>query len=175
MYVMSKLIGIGGVSRAGKTSLAELLAREFRTKKNLSVQVIHQDQCVIPEAQLPLINGQPDWEHPVSIDWRRFKSLIDEDLKAYDFVIIEGLFAFYDQEIIEWMDHKIFLEIPKPLFLVRKRKDLRWGPEPEWYIQHIWTSYLRYGRPTLSKDYICINGARDYDVEALLADLYTVA
>jgi len=165
------LIGIGGVSRAGKTSLAELLAREFRTKKNLTVQLIHQDQCVVPESQLPLISGKPDWEHPTSIDWHRLYILIDRDLRTYDLVIVEGLFAFYDPYIVDQMTYRVFLEISKQLFVQRKRTDLRWGLEPEWYIQHIWRAYLRYGRPSLTKEYVYLNGARDLNVAAILEEL----
>jgi len=165
---MNKLIGIGGVSRSGKTALAERLSAEIRIKKNLSVHIIHQDQCVIPESQLPLINGKADWEHPVSIDWSRLNLLIDQGLQSYDIVIVEGLFAFYDQAIGERMNIKIFLEISKPLFIERKREDLRWGLEPDWYIEHIWEAYLRYGRPTLNSEYVCLNGSREIDVGELL-------
>ena len=168
---MNKLIGIGGVSRSGKTALAKRLAAELQAKKNLSVHIIHQDQCVIIESQLPLINGKADWEHPVSIDWSRLNLLIDQDLQSYDIVIVEGLFAFYDQAIAERMNIKIFLEISKRLFIERKREDLRWGLEPDWYIEHIWEAYLRYGRPSLSSEYACFNGARDIDVGQLLKEI----
>lgn len=165
---MNILIGIGGVSRSGKTALAEMLARELKAKKKLLVQIIHQDQCVIPESQLNLINGKADWEHPVSIDWPRLNLLIDKGLQSCNIVIVEGLFAFYDKAIVERMNIKIFLEISKPLFIERKREDLRWGLEPDWYIEHIWEAYLRYGRPSLSSEYACLNGARDIDIRELL-------
>jgi hypothetical protein len=117
---------------------------------------------------LPLVNGKPDWEHPLSIDWTRLKKLVRESLQSYNYIIVEGLLAFHDPELVDLMNHKIFLEISKQLFVERKRKDLRWGLEPEWYIQHIWESYIKYGRPSLSKDYICLNGARPYDLKLLL-------
>ena len=168
---MNILIGIGGVSRSGKTALAKRLAAELQTKEKPSVHIIHQDQCVIPESQLPLISGKADWEHPVSIDWPRLNLLIDQGLQSYEIVIVEGLFAFYDQAIVERMNIKIFLEISKPLFIERKREDLRWGLEPDWYIEHIWEAYLRYGRPSLSSEYVCLNGARDIDVRGLLDEI----
>ena len=168
---MNILIGIGGVSRSGKTALAKRLAAELQAKKNLSVHIIHQDQCVIPESQLPLINGKADWEHPVSIDWSQLNLRIDQGLQSYDIVIVEGLFAFYVRSIVERMNIKIFLEISKPLFIERKREDLRWGLEPDWYIEHIWEAYLSYGRPSLSSEYACFNGARDIDVGQLLKEI----
>ena len=69
------------------------------------------------------------------------------------------------------MNIKIFLEISKRLFIERKREDLRWGLEPDWYIEHIWEAYLRYGRPSLSSEYACFNGARDIDVRGLLDEI----
>ena len=164
---MNILIGIGGVSRSGKTFLAQQLEIAL-TAQNHTTLVIHQDQCVFKESELPLIKGKPDWEHPVSIDWIGLKELISEGLKSYDIVIVEGLLAFNDPELVELMSHKIFLEISKRLFVARKRKDLRWGLEPDWYIEHIWESYLRSGRPTLGKEYFCLNGARPCDLTLLL-------
>ena len=38
----------------------------------------------------------------------------------------------------------IYLTLKEETFLERKRKDLRWGREPEWYIDHIWKSHLMY-------------------------------
>ena len=32
------------------------------------------------------------------------------------------------------------------VFYKRKREDTRWGKEPDWYIDYIWDSYLKYGR-----------------------------
>jgi hypothetical protein len=57
------------------------------------------------------------------------------------------------------MDKKVFVEIPKSLFLERKIKDKRWGEFPEWYMEHIWQSYEKYGKIDPSdKTYFVVDG-----------------
>ncbi len=169
---MGVLIGIGGVSRAGKSTLAKLLAEAYR-EQHKTVSVIHQDEHVVDEQELSLIRDKRDWEHPNSIDWHRLETILDDQLSLFDIVIIEGLFAFYDSSISSKMNHKIMVEVSKRKLLERKKVDLRWGssPEPDWYIEHIWQSYLIYGRPKLDKRFICLNGSRYFDVESLLSVL----
>ncbi len=169
---MSVLIGIGGVSRAGKSTLANLLAEAYRAQHK-TVSVIHQDEHVVDEQELTLIRDKRDWEHPNSIDWHRLSTIIDDHLTQFDIVIMEGLFAFNDPIIRSKMGHKIMVEISKPKFLDRKKVDLRWGgtAEPDWYMQHIWNSYLIYGRPKLDQSYICLNGTRRFDIAFIIETL----
>ena len=86
---MSLIIGIGGISRSGKTWMAYRINELF---KHNSVMVINQDNYV------------------------------------------------FDVE-----------DIPKELFLKRKALDKRWGEFPEWYMEHIWQSYLVYGKVDQTK------------------------
>ena len=70
------IIGIGGVSRAGKTTLAEWLRNQFPEKKT---HIICQDDFVFPTDRIPRINNRINWEHPDSIDHEAFrKSIIAE-------------------------------------------------------------------------------------------------
>ncbi len=167
--IMGTLIGIGGLSRAGKSTLARLLAERL-IDEGYSAIVLHQDEYVIEESDLPLIRDKQDWEVPQSIHWKSLKLAIQNATQNYDIVFVEGLFAFHDPLLTEQMDHRIFIEISKSKFLERKKVDLRWGsePEPDWYMEHIWQSYLRYGRPTLSDGYICLNGSRFFDIDGTL-------
>ncbi len=166
------LIGIGGVSRAGKSTLAKLLAAEF-VKINKSVAIIHQDEHVVAESQLQLIRDKLDWEHPSSIDWFGLNQVIQERPKDHDIVILEGLFAFNNNSVNELITYKVFVEISKRIFLKRKQKDVRWGgtPEQAWYMEHIWDSYLTYGRPKLDQSFLCINGARRFDIDRIVKTL----
>ena len=163
------LIGIGGVSRAGKSTLAKLLAVEF-TQTDKTVAIIHQDEHVVAESQLQLIRDKRDWEYPGSIDWPSLNQVIQERLKGHEIVILEGLFAFNNQSINKLFTHKLFVEISKRTFLKRKQVDVRWGgtPEPAWYMEHIWDSYLLYGRPKLDQSFLCINGAWRFDIVSIV-------
>jgi nicotinamide/nicotinate riboside kinase len=135
------IIGIGGISTAGKSKLANRLKEYFSDKK---VSVLCQDNYAMPTAQIPMINGHTNWEIPESLDFDKFYNLILEEKKSNDIVIAEGLFVFYEKRLLELFDKKIFMTISKETFLERKSIDLRWGKEPEWYMEHIWKSHHNY-------------------------------
>ena len=77
-------------------------------------------------------------------------------------MIVEGIFAYYDKTINELYDKKLFIEISKETFLQRKINDARWGMEPDWYIDHIWNSALKFGQPNKKlKNIYYLDGNRD--------------
>lgn len=150
------IIGIGGVSRAGKTTLAFKI-REWFGKAH--VCILHQDQYIQDESNMPLIKNHIDWEHPDSLDFEMFKKITNEKAKEYSIVIVEGLMVFHDDELNEMMDRKIYIKISKEAFLSRKTMDNRWGKEPEWYIDHIWQSHFIYGLiPKNEKNVLEVDG-----------------
>lgn len=171
-FLKGKLIGIGGISRAGKSTLSHLLSDQL-SELGYSVLVISQDDYTIPTQQLTKIKDKPDWELPSSINWSRLNMHVEYSLNQYDFVILEGLFSYANTALMELFDKKLFVEISKNKFIDRKKDDLRWGvsPEPEWYIEHIWQSYLVYGRPSLSEDYKVLNGSQYFDVKHILSHI----
>jgi len=139
------LIGIGGVSRSGKSTLAEQLFAE--AQKHRSAYILHQDAFVRPRDELPRIRDHIDWELPATIDWIRLHNSIIQACAKKEVVIIEGLFAFAHAAINTQYDRGICMHIPRELFWQRKLMDTRWGREPDWYIEHIWQRHLQYGRP----------------------------
>ncbi len=145
------VIGIGGVSRAGKTTLAYKI-REWIGKPH--VFILHQDDYIQPEKKQPKINGIIDWEHPGSLDFIKLKYLLQKYTKQFPFVIVEGLMVFYDRQIFDLLDKRIYIQISKETFLNRKTLDKRWGDEPEWYMEHIWKSHLKYGLLPSNEDNI---------------------
>ncbi len=158
------IVGIGGVSRAGKTTLANLMAKLFLARGK-SVSIIHQDEYVNEESALPRIQDRLNWEHPSSIRVKDFRDAIKNAKEQNDLVIAEGLFCFYDSTLTDLMDRKILVTISKETFLERKKEDLRWGSEadPVWYMEHIWDSYLKYGQPA-TDDYFTIDGNQYFDL-----------
>ncbi|NRB63114.1 MAG: hypothetical protein HRU40_08850 [Saprospiraceae bacterium] len=165
------VIGIGGVSRAGKSTLADQLSR-VAWKNKLRSKVLHQDVFVHMDDQLPVIKDRVDWEHPDSIQWERLRKEVIRQMAICDLIIVEGLLAFWDPILVEHYNRCLFIEISEETFRTRKEEDLRWGKEPEWYIDHIWSSYLKYGIPAKDgPDLIYINGESIVDhriVEAFL-------
>ncbi|MCD6089930.1 MAG: hypothetical protein J7J72_00385 [Bacteroidales bacterium] len=157
---MGKIIGIGGVSRAGKTSLAQRINDWFVDD---TVKILHQDEYIIPKAKMPLIKGQIDWERPETIDFSFFRNEILKEQEKYDYIIAEGLLVYNNPEIYTLFDKKIFIEISKETFLNRKTLDSRWENEPDWYIEHIWNSHFVYGRvPSETKDILCMSGENQF-------------
>lgn len=136
------IIGIGGVSRAGKTSLA------FKIREWIGyddVLILHQDEFIQPMDKMPRISEHIDWEHPKSLNFESLIKKIEEAKEGNKTIIVEGLMVFWNPELLKILDHKIFLSIRKETFLSRKTLDNRWGDEPDWYIQHIWDSHFIYG------------------------------
>jgi uridine kinase len=158
------VIGIGGVSRAGKTTLAIKLKRRLKGK---TINILNQDDFV-KKTGLPTIHGHIDWEHPDSLDWKSLRAAVLISSRNYDITIVEGLFAFYDQTINRKYDHSLFVHIQKELFFKRKRADTRWGKEPDWFIHHIWSSYKKFGQlPVSLKEVLWIEGNTFTDIDQI--------
>ena len=135
------IIGIGGISNSGKSSLAEKIKTHYSDK---SVKILCQDDFAMPTPDIPRINEHTNWEIPDSIDFDRFYTQILDENKKYDIVIDEGLFVFYEERLNKLYDKMIYMSVSKQTFAARKKLDLRWGEEPEWYIEHIWDSHHRF-------------------------------
>ena len=161
------IIGIGGVSRSGKSSLANWLTENL-VSSGKQVRVFHQDDFVFAESLIPQIKNRVDWEHPASIDFNAFFSALEKSNKEADVVIGEGLMTFYDKETNALFDKRLFVEIDRETFLDRKAQDDRWGYEPPWYIEHIWTSYLTFGKlPSAGVEALILNGTEKWEEQPI--------
>ncbi len=157
-------IGIGGVSRSGKTFLAHYLNRVISNSI-----IINQDTYIPKESEIPEIKGHTDWERPEAIDWIKLSVAIEKVLQERKTVIAEGLLAFNNDSVNRLYSKRIFIELSHKEFIRRKKLDLRWGPEPDWYIDHIWESYLKYGKiPEKFSDVLILNGEQDFDFDKIL-------
>lgn len=165
---MGLSIGIGGVSRAGKTTLSNYISSLYPNKKSL---VISMDDYALDHHKIPRIKDRIDWETPASIDYDRIKAKIKESVSTYDIVVTEGILIFYSEDLNQLFNKRIFMDIPKSLFYIRRHSDQRWGEEPKWYIDYVWESYLKYGQLKESfDDTLYINGHEDFS--ALMIDEY---
>ena len=160
------IIGIGGVSNAGKSSLANLLKRIL--EKELKVKILCQDDFIIAEHKIPKINGITDWECPRSINHKMFLQAVRREKQNNDIVISEGLFAFHDDNLSKLYDKKLFLFVDKDTFKLRKLRDKRWGKVPEWYIDHIWDFYIIKGRAKDAKGVKKIDATQLFDLDDIV-------
>lgn len=128
------VIGIGGISQSGKSTLTRELKKKL-SSQGLSVKVFEIDHYTIEKDQIPSIKDRLDWEHPESIDWERLVTQIQK--ATADVVLIEGIFAF-DTRLVSFYSKKILIEVDHSTFMERRKKEIRWGEEPLWYLDHVW-------------------------------------
>lgn len=135
------LIGIAGGSGSGKTTLAEMITEEIGKDRVLllSMDRYYKDLSKLKPAERKKVN----FDAPESIDWALFKKQINQLLKnkkvkapIYSFtkhirtgyeiirpkevIIIEGIFALYDEEICNLMKVRLFVETPPDIRLIRR-------------------------------------------------------
>lgn len=139
---MATVIAIGGVSRSGKSSLALWLHQQLPKSMMLS-----QDDFPSLEDQIPKVKGRVDWEHPASINWLLWQRAVSSNMEDCDYLILEGLFMFRPEAEVVAADFSYYLSMEKTDFLIARRKEQRWGKEPEWFIEHVWDSHFEYGLP----------------------------
>lgn len=157
---MGLSIGIGGVSRSGKTTLSDFIRNLYPNQKTVSIPM---DDYVHDKDKIPRIKDRIDWETPASVDYERLKYAIESALKEHDIVITEGILVFYNEEVNKLFNKRIFLDIPKSLFYKRRHSDKRWGEEPKWYVDYVWESYLKYGQLNeVFDDTLFIKGIGDF-------------
>ncbi|WP_425390466.1 uridine kinase family protein [Ekhidna sp.] len=140
---MSLIIGIGGASQSGKSTLSKRLEKLFSQKK---VHIIEMDKYTFLEKNIPKINGLTNWEVPESIDFNKILEAIKDSRQNYDIIIVEGMLAFIYETLNKEYDLTIFMKIGKNTFIRRREKETRWGSEPAWYLKHVWEAYLRFGQ-----------------------------
>jgi uridine kinase len=164
------IIGIGGCSNSGKSRLAQLLCEQFTDK---TCTVLCQDDYVLDEDQIPNYYEHADWEIPESIDIEKYLRDLEEQKSLNDVVICEGLFVFWFDELDKQIDRKIYLDLNKEEFMLRKAMDHRWGKEPEWYMRHIYDNHQVYGKiKHPSEEDIFINANTGvFDAESVYAKL----
>jgi hypothetical protein len=73
-------------------------------------------------------------------------------------------------------DKKFHVKISKRTFLIRRAMDIRWGYEPTWFIDHVWQSFLKYGKPSkVLKGIVNISGEDELDMEKVIRSLNLVS
>ena len=135
---MAKIIGIGGMSRSGKTLLAQKLGTHWGSDRSI---VISLDDYAKPQSLIPTIHGVANWEIPESIDYKKLLKATQEAAQRFEWVIVEGLLVFHNEELNALFDYRLILEIDRSTFIDRRSKEARWGAESPAYLQHVWDEY----------------------------------
>jgi len=139
------VIAISGGSGSGKTTIANMLKERFLGDAILlSLDSYYNDLSKLSKREREKIN----FDHPDSLDLDMFKNnvkklknnnAVDEPLYSFEthcrlkdtsdvhpkpIIIIEGLYAFYDKEVDELANYKIYVKAASDLSLIRRiRRD----------------------------------------------------
>jgi uridine kinase len=136
------LIGIGGGTGSGKTSLAKNILKKFGTRE---VVVIEQDNYYQDLSHIPLPEREKhNFDHPNAIDFKLLKNHLSKLLKGqsvnipiYNFethtrfkdsriiephnaIVLEGILVLTDPELREMMDIKIYIETDDVIRFIRR-------------------------------------------------------
>jgi len=164
------VIGIGGGSASGKSTIAEALSKRLAP---LSVCVLNQDRYFWDTARLPRHSSRdegrtwPDHNHPESFDLDR----LYHDLRAAkegsaEVVILEGILVLWDERIRGLTDLRLFVEAEPDERIVRRiRRNLAWGYELDgicdFYLDSVRYRHREFCQPTKAYAHIVIPGGKD--------------
>lgn len=151
------VIGIGGGSGSGKSTVASLLSAGLRT---LTVEVITQDRFFKPPEEMPRYHStyhqaeRPDFNHPDSFErdeliaWCRTAT-------GHDVLIIEGILALHFPELLSLMHLRFYVSLGMEEMLARRTdRNLAAGyggsrEEIGWYnVECVSPQHRRYNAPT---------------------------
>lgn len=160
------VIGIAGASASGKSTVSERFGNFFA---DYDVRVIHVDEYYREAACRPKIIGITDGveyiddNHPAALDLDRCCLDAQEAVGRYDILIIEGIFAFWDERIFALLDLKVFVDCdPDERFARRVSRNLTFGQSLEEitgrYVQAVQPQQRAYVEPAKWKADIILNG-----------------
>jgi uridine kinase len=141
---LSKIIGIGGVSRSGKTHLSHDIVWHYRQQGKRAI-AIRQDDFVKLNNQIPTINEEINWEIPESIDYGLILKTLDFYAKDFDILIIDGHLIYANEQLVNLIDVPFILKTSYQTYTRRKTDDKRWGEIPIWYVDYIWEAFQEFG------------------------------
>jgi uridine kinase len=167
------IIGIGGVSRSGKSVLSGFLKKQFGSKcielhlDNYAKDSSHYDFFTrYPVFYLSKIHKRFNMEHPNIIDFDRLYDDIFRSSQENEIVIAEGFLITYDARIKNLLDKYVHILVSKNTFVQRRLKDFKHSNV--WYANHVWDSFMKYGTNYKDLDHIIIDGDNEIDIQTIL-------
>ena len=156
----SVLIGIGGCSASGKTSLARAVAQQ----SPYPVRILSLDDFFLQDpSQAPVMvspsTGEKhlDRNHPRAVDVDRVLSAINAfhlEATQPQILLIEGVFALYFQELLARMDLRVFVDLDADVRIARKaqRNFEQRGQDPlvtlRNHLENARAGQMQYAEPT---------------------------
>ncbi|GJM62029.1 uridine kinase [Persicobacter diffluens] len=165
------VIGITGGSASGKTTFLNNLMSAFSAEE---VCLISQDNYYLPKEEQPVDDeGVQNFDLPESVNLQAYAKDIEKlkggrtvQLKEYTFnnpnitprllnfesapiIIVEGLFVFYDQNLSDLIDIRVFIDAQEHIKL--KRRIIRDSEERNEGLEEVLYRYEKHVQPTYDK------------------------
>ncbi|CAM2721485.1 unnamed protein product [Rotaria socialis] len=171
LHRMPRVYGISGCTCTGKSELAMGLSAKY------PMDVIHQDDFHLPDAQLPRLSEEEtsllpnkwpqrsniDRSHPLAVDWQALLNHI-EGLKAKTekkFILVEGNLLLSQSQMRNMLDRVVFIHVSedrKEVIMQRRMARARPNSSSELemnvakeeylpYFNSVWSKYQLYGQP----------------------------
>lgn len=157
------VIGIGGVTCSGKTTLATKLHKLLKNSI-----IINQDDYFLPEADPRHVHDMElnhhNWDIITSLDMEKMYHdvtniltsangiVFDDNQPHCRVLILDGIFVFNYKPIAELCDVKYFLSLTKADCWERRRKRVYNPPDvPGYFEKIVWPEYENY-KMELEKD-----------------------
>ncbi|KAJ1565430.1 Uridine-cytidine kinase-like 1, partial [Cladochytrium tenue] len=167
------IIGIGGGSASGKTSVSHRIIQQLGVPWVVLLQMDSFYKSLTKEQIAEAFKNNYDFDHPNAFDFDilydtllKLKQGIKVDVPVYDFtthsrlakttpiyganvVIFEGIFALYDPQVRSLMDLKLFVDTDADVRLARRlRRDIA---ERGRDIHGVLQQYRRYVKPAFDE------------------------
>ncbi|KAI9206344.1 uracil phosphoribosyltransferase-domain-containing protein [Polychytrium aggregatum] len=167
------IIGIGGGSASGKTSVAARIIKEMGVPWVVLLSMDSFYKPLTPEQIEASHRNEYNFDHPTSFDYESLFNVLDClkrgvkcNVPIYDFkthsrlpqtktvyganvVIFEGIFALYDRSVRELMDLKLFVDTDADIRLARRLK--RDVAERARDIRGVLSQYMKFVKPAFEE------------------------
>ena len=128
---MTVIVGIAGISCAGKSTLSGYLA------KKLSARHINMDSYWINNNNAPMVNGVLSFERPDQYDLVKFLEDVENELQNQpSFLVLEGFLLFTYPEVYNLVNHHFFISIPEEVSMQRRRDRALKGGLAPWGMEY---------------------------------------
>ncbi len=170
------LILIAGGTASGKTKIAKTLFEEINHFDNLKTSILSTDYYYRDISNFKDKNNV-NWDHPETILWDEMVSDIKKILNGgtikrnkymfetcsysdkefieigkTDFLILEGIFALTNDEIVEMADAKFFVEADDDIRMIRRMiRDPKERYDSEFDYSHFFDEWMNKIKPMHSK------------------------
>jgi len=142
------IIGVAGGTASGKTTVCDSIIKQLGANKNRRVAIISQDSfynSLGEEERKAAHSANYNFDHPAAFDWKLIESTLRDlsfgkavtipeydfvshsrlddkgtNIYAVDIILFEGILAFYQPEILQYMDMKIFVDTDSDIRLARR-------------------------------------------------------